>query len=216
MTPILILLALPAQAAPTHTQVISALEKDAGWSAPETSKGVAVSTKSIPGLDVPAFRGVRTVDVSCDVYFRAVSDPNRHKAVNDLLEESKVVRNSGGEVVFYQVVDLPLVSHRYWINAAVNERNLGGVAGHHRQSWRALDKNDFPEIRDRIEDEHGAVFTELNYGFWDLMPAGPAACTITYAAISDPGGSIPGSAGAWASEKSLPDNINSFYEAAKR
>ena len=30
-----------------------------------------------------------------------------------------------------------------------------------------------------------------------------------------PGGSVPGGAASWASEKSLPDNINSFYSAAR-
>ncbi len=213
---LLSLFILPSHAAPTAAQVIKALQNPAGWSAPETSKDVAVSQKRIPGLEVPAFRGVRTVDVSCDVYFQAVSDPNRHGAVNDLLEESRVLSRSGADVVFYQVVDLPFVSHRYWINTATNERDIGGVSGHHRQSWRGMDKHDYPEVRDRLEDEYDAVFTEVNYGFWDLIPAGADRCTITYAAVSDPGGSIPGGAGAWASEKSLPDNINSFYVAAKR
>ena len=72
-----------------------------------------------------------------------------------------------------------------------------------------------PIPRDAVEDKFGAVFTAINYGMWDLMPASESSCTITYAGISDPGGSVPGGAASWASEKSLPDNINSFYSAAR-
>ncbi|GEM_PF-5585267 len=204
-----------AQAAPPTAQVLAALSSPTGWSTPSTSKGVAVSQKNVPGLSVPAFRGVRTVPVDCARYWLRVSNPDTHKAVNDMLEESRVLSRSGGEVIFTQVVDLPLISHRYWINIATNEKNVDGQEGHFRQSWSALNKNDYPAVRDEIEDEYGAVFMALNYGFWDLSPAGPGKCTVTYAAISDPGGNIPGGAGSWASEKSLPDNINAFFEAAK-
>ena len=209
-------LASSALAAPSAQQVIAALQDTAGWSAPSQTKGVAVSTKKVAGLSVPAFRGQRTVDVSCDAYFANVSDPSRHQAVNSMLRASRVVKKDGDTVVFYQVLDVPLLSDRYWINGAKNERNIGGQAGHDRQTWWAEQRDDYPEIRDAVEKEYSAVFTEVNYGFWDLVPAGDGSCTVTYAVVSDPGGSIPSSAGSWASEKSLPANINSFYEAAKR
>jgi hypothetical protein len=208
------LLTLSADAA-SPDQVFAALQSTAGWSGSTTNKGVTVAQKDIPGLSVPAFRGTRTVDVTCDAYFAAVSDPGRHTAVNSMLRESGVISQSGDAVVFYQVVDLPLISDRYWINKAVNERNLGGVSGHHRQTWYAMNKDDYPTVRDAVEDKFGAVFTAINYGMWDLMPASESSCTITYAGISDPGGSVPGGAASWASEKSLPDNINSFYSAAR-
>jgi hypothetical protein len=208
------LLSLSAEAA-TPDQVLAALQSASGWSGATTSDGVTVTQKSVPGLSVPAFRGVRTVDVTCDAYFAAVSDPARHKAVNRMLRESGVVTSSGSSVVFYQVVDLPLISDRYWINKAENQRNVGGVAGHHRQTWYGLSKDDYPTVRDAVESKYGAVFTPVNYGLWDLVPTDSGGCTVTYAAASDPGGSIPGGASSWASEKSLPENINSFYNAAR-
>ncbi len=204
-----------AQAAPPASQVLAALSSDSGWSSPSTSKGVAVSQKNVPGLPVPAFRGVRTVPVDCARYWLKVSNPDTHKSVNDMLEDSRVISRNGDEVIFTQRVDLPLISDRYWINVATNEKNVGGTQGHFRQSWSGLDKNTYPAIVREMEGDHGAVFTELNYGYWDLAPAGPGQCKVTYAAASDPGGSIPGGAGSWASEKSLPDNINAFFEAAK-
>ncbi len=203
-----------ADAADTDT-VLAALESSSGWSAPSTSSGVSVSTKSIAGLDTPAFRGVRTVDVSCDAYFEAVSDPNLHLQVNSMLRESGVVTQSGDALVFYQVVDLPFISDRYWINKAQNQRDINGMTGHHRQTWYALNRDHYPQLRDAVEDKYDAVFTEVNYGLWDLQPVGANRCAITYSVVSEPGGSIPSGAASWASEKSLPDNINSFYEVAR-
>ena len=208
------LLSLSADAS-TPNQILAALKSESGWSGSTTNDGVTVTQKSVAGLSVPAFRGQRTVDVSCDAYFAAVSDPSRHQAVNSMLRESSVVSSSGDTVVFYQVVDLPLISDRYWINKAVNERNLGGVPGHHRQTWTGMNKDSYPTVRDAVEDKYGAVFTPINYGMWDLVPTTTNGCTVTYAAVSDPGGSIPGGASSWASEKSLPENINSFYSAAR-
>lgn len=208
-----------ALSAPAHAvdgdAILSALAADAGWSAPVTSKGVAVSTKPMPGLETPGFRATRTVDVSCDDYFVAVSDPDRHLQVNPMLLESGVITRNGDALVFYQVVKLPLVSDRYWINKAENQRDIGGVDGHHRQTWQAMPTTSYTQVREAVEDKFGAVFTEINFGMWDLMPAGAGQCTITYSAVSEPGGNIPSGAASWASEKSLPDNINSFYEAAK-
>ncbi len=204
-----------AQASPSPAQVTAALTSPQGWSALKTSKGVAVSQKQIPGIPVLAFRGTRTVDVDCNRYWLQVSNPDRHAAINTTLEESKILQRKGNTVVILQVLDLPLISHRYWIIVAENETNVGGEAGHHKQTWTLADKNQYPSTRDRVEDTYGAVYTVLNQGFWDLVPAGPDRCTITYGAVSDPGGSVPSSAGAWASEKSLPDNINVFYEAAR-
>ena len=208
------LLSFSADAA-TSAQVLAALQSTAGWSSATMSKGVSVSSKTIPGLSVPAFKAVRTVDVTCDAYFAAVSDPNQHKSVNSMLRESVVLSTSGDSLVFYEVVDLPLISDRYWINMAENQRNIGGVAGHHRQTWYAMSKDDYPAIRDAVEDKYGAVFTTINSGMWDLVPTSNGGCTVTYVAVSDPGGNVPGGAASWASEKSLPDNINSFYNAAR-
>ena len=208
------LLSLSADAS-SPAQILAALESGSGWSGATTNKDVTVTQKTISGLSVPAFRGTRTVDVSCDAYFEAVSDPSRHKSVNSMLRESAVISSSGSSVVFYQVVDLPLISDRYWINTATNQRNVGGVTGHHRQTWQAASKDDYPTVRDAVESKYSAVFTPLNYGMWDLQPTSAGGCTITYSAVSDPGGSVPGGAASWASEKSLPDNINSFYEAAR-
>lgn len=201
--------------ASTPSQILAAIKSESGWTGETTNDGVKVTQKSVAGLSIPAFRGQRTFDVTCDAYFTAVSDPARHQAVNSMLRESGVVSTSGSTVVFYQVVDLPLISDRYWINKAVNERNVGGVAGHHRQTWQGANKDDYPAVRDAVEDKYSAVFTPINYGMWDLVPTASGGCTVTYAAVSDPGGSIPGGASSWASEKSLPENINSFYNAAR-
>jgi len=212
----LLALSLSAAAAPSSADILGAIESSSGWSTPKTSSGVSVSTKSISGMDTPSFRGTRTVDVSCDAYFSSVSDPSTHKKINNILRESGIIRTSGDVVTFYQVIDLPFpITDRYWIVQATNQRNVGGVQGRHRQTWRSLPKDTYPTVRDAVEDKYGAVFTEINYGVWELEPVGSSQCAVTYAVVNDPGGNIPGGAGSWASEKSLPHNINSFYEAAK-
>lgn len=208
-------LSLAALAAPSSQSVLAQLESTSGWSTPSDSSGVMVSTKAVPGLSVPAYRGTRTVDVSCDAYFVAVADPTRHKAVNSMLLESGVDKKEGEYVVFHQVLDIPIISDRYWINRARNQKNLGGVVGHHRQTWSGEPRESWTALADRIEADHGAVFVGTNYGFWDLVPTSTGGCTITYAVVSDPGGSLPSGASSWASGKSLPNNINSFYAAAK-
>lgn len=204
-----------AHAAPSDDQVLSALTSATGWTNPGTSKDVEVTQKAIPGLDVPAFRGNRTVPVSCDAYWVHVRDIQTQGQVNDMLRESKVLARNGQKLIFLQVVDLPLISDRYWINVATNTEGVDGQAGHYRQTWSAMGPDTYSDERARVEDTYGAVLTTVNYGFWDLTPAGQGQCNVTYAAVSDPGGSIPGGAGSWASEKSLPDNINAFLAAAQ-
>lgn len=202
-------------AAADSSAVMAALTSADGWESMGMQKGVDVYTKPMPGLDVPAFKGTRTVPVGCDAYFVNVADPAVHSKVNTILEESAVIKQEGDSSVFYQVLDSPWpASDRYWIVRGTNFRDIDGVKGHHRQTWQVLPTG-YDAVRKAVVDKYDAVFTQVNYGQWELVPAGAGKCTITYSVVSHPGGSVPDGAAAWGSGKTLPANIKAFEDAAK-
>ena len=146
-----------------------------------------------------------------------IADIAGQKLVNTMLAELVVLRKEGSSIDFYQVLKAPVIgaSDRYWINGAKNIRNVNGEAGHHKQTWELLPETSYPEVRAQIKATYGdPVWTPLNYGSWEVRAQGEGKTLITYTVVSHPGGSVPDGAFSWGSEKSLPDNINTFVKAA--
>lgn len=206
----------PVYAAPDASSILRALDDDGGWSYQSTRDGIKVYSKEIPAIGLTAFKGVGLFEVDGDRLFTLISDLPAHKQVTGTLHESVAISTRGGVTDYYQVMKSPgpLLSARYWFNRSTNTRDINGQVGHHRRSWSSLDETLYPEQRKEVAERYpDAVAITLTHGSWEVVPESPGRCTLTYRAVSHPGGSVPTSVAAMASSQNLPDNMMAFVRA---
>ena len=207
----------------TTASVQKALDSDSGWDVVKLDArgGVDVYKKVISGADMPGFKGVKWVEVDSDVLFEAINDFDDHDGMSDdiPLVKSRVLKRSGNKLHVFAYLDVPgwtLANDRFWFVEATINYNIGGVEGHHKQTWRKLDESLYPEaVEEARAMSEKAVLVELNHGSWEVVPEGNKTKLI-YRVLSSPGGKIPSGAQELATGKTLPDNLLQFEAEAKR
>jgi len=221
------LLLLPgalALAAPSAKAVQASLDSNSDWDVVKLDArgGVDVYKKDIGGSDMPGFKGVKVVDVGSDFLFDAINDFNAHNGLSkDIpLVKSRVLKRSGDTLHVFAYLDVPgwtLANDRYWFVEATINHNLGGVAGHHKQTWKKLDASLYPSVvAEAIAMSADAVLVETNHGSWEVIPQTGGKTELIYRVLSAPGGRIPNGAQALVTGQTLPDNLLQFEAEAKR
>ncbi len=211
-------------AAPSAASILAALESDSGWKVHkmDAKGGVDVYKKEISGVEVPGFKGIKVVDVDSTTLFDAIIDIAHQAGLSDEipLVESHVLKTSGNTVDFWQYLNVPgwtLANDRFWFCRGTWEKDVGGVAGHHKWNWHDIDPAAYPSALSRAREiDDDAVLTGLNVGSWEVIPAGANKTTLIYRVVSDPGGKLPKSAQSLATGTTLPDNLLQFEAEAKR
>ena len=210
-----------AWAANLDANIHRELASTAGWSEHErhTEDGIVVYARTMRSVPTTAFKGVLTLPADVDLarLWAAINRVDGHMAVGQALAESKVYARQGRSSQLYQVMRPPPLlpsSQRFWVMHAVEDRDLGGVAGHHRRCWSSLPPGEAPEVRAQIQARHpAAIEIALSHGCWELQPGSPAR--LVYTNVSDPGGSVPAAVARALSARTLPDNMLSFVQAAR-
>ncbi len=213
-----------ASGLPTAGEVLAALHQQEGWKLlrRDARGGVDVYRKEIAGMPVPAYRGEKTVEVDSNLLFAVLVDFERHAGLSDQipLTLSEVLDRRGNQVEYLQYLDSPgwtLTRDRYWFNRAQIHLDLDGRPGHHRQTWQGIDPSRYPQRWQRLLAEHGdAIRTPLNYGSWEVIPAGVGRATMVYRVLSDPGGSLPKSLQHLVTAQTLPETLLQFEAEALR
>ena len=208
---------------PSGASVQKALDAESGWDVVKLDArgGVDVYKKEVSGAAMPGFKGVKWVDVDSDVLFEAINDFDRHNGMSDdiPLVKSRVLKRSGNTLHVFAYLDVPgwtLANDRFWFVEATMNYNVGGVEGHHKQTWKKLDESLYPEaVKEAMAMSEKAVLVELNHGSWEVVPEGDKTKLI-YRVLSSPGGKIPSGAQEMATGKTLPDNLLQFEAEAKR
>ncbi len=210
---------------PGPAAVFAQLDEDRGWVLHKAdAKGdVDVYRKPIEGLRVPAFKGVKEVDVDPNVLFEAIIDIERHVGLSSRipLRESEVLKRDGDTIDFYQFLESPawtFAKDRFWVNRARISRAIGGVAGHHKQTWEAIPTSAYRALRERVVAEHkNSVTPPVNYGSWEVIPQQNGKTQLVYRVVSEPGGSLPLKLQSFVTAGLLPDNVLQFEaEGARR
>lgn len=220
----IVLLAPMSVAGLSTSAVQSALDAEEGWEVHklDAKGGVDVYKKEIAGLAVPAFKGIKVMDVDSTVLFDAIIDIDHQTGLSDdiPLVESHVLKASGNTIDFWQYLDVPgwtLANDRYWFARGTIHRDVGGTAGHHKWTWEDIDPAAFPTAWDQARAiDEDAVLIGQNLGSWECIPQGPGKTKLIYRVVSDPGGKLPKSAQSLATGKTLPDNLLQFEAEAKR
>jgi len=203
--------------------ILKSLNDDAGWTVvAKDANGVDVYKKDVPGAPVPGFKGIKIVDADPDLLFDAILDVRSHVGLSDdiPLKKSVVISKSGNTIDFWQYLDVPgwtLANDRYWFARMTFNRDVGGVDGHHVQTWSLIDATQHPShLATATAIDEDAVLTPFNYGGWEVEPMPGGKVKLTFRTLSDPGGSLPKSAQNLATQKTLPDNLLQFEAEAKR
>ena len=220
----LVLVPMGALAAGSAASFQSALDSESGWEVLKLDGrgGVDVYKKDIPGAGIPGFRGVKIVDVDSAPLFAAINDFDKHAGMSDdiPLVKSRVLKREANKMHVFAYLDVPgwtLANDRYWFVEVEYKMNIGGVQGHHKQTWKMLDSSLYPKVvaeAQKMSDK--AVLVELNHGSWEVVPQGGGKTKLIYRVISAPGGKIPNGAQAIATGQTLPDNLLQFEAEAKR
>lgn len=216
--------ALALAAGPQAVDVQRALDSDSSWEVVklDAKGGVDVYKKDIAGSEMPGFKGIKIVDVPSDPLFDAINDFGSHAGLSDdiPLVKSRVLKRSGNTLHVFAYLDVPrwtLANDRYWFVEATMVHNVGGKAGHHKQTWVQLDPALYPnEVAEAKAMSDKAVLVELNHGSWEVIPQDDGRTQLIYRVLSSPGGKIPSGAQALATGQTLPDNLLQFEAEAKR
>jgi len=211
-------------AAPSAATVQRDLDSSANWDVVKLNArgGVDVYKKELTGADIPGFKGVKVVDVASDYLFDAINDFNAHNGLSDdiPLVKSRVLKRSGDTLHVFAYLDVPgwtLANDRFWFVEAKMVHNIGGVAGHHKQTWKKLDASLYPEVhREAKAISSKAVLVETNHGSWEVIPQSDGRTKLIYRVLSAPGGRIPNGAQAIVTGQTLPENLLQFEAEAKR
>jgi len=217
------LFATSAIAGQLDRKVIDELLQTSGWSEEDrdASVGLVVLSKPLRSVGLTAYMGVRDLPASVDLarLWQVVTDVADHDRFAGRLAESTVVQRHDGGIDFFQVIKPPpmLASvQRYWLVHTELERNVGGVAGHHRRCWSQIGASEMAAIRAEIEQRYpNATEIALTHGCWEVLPAKDGTpARLRYRTVSDPGGSLPRSVADLLTTRALPDNLDIFVRQA--
>lgn len=198
----------------------SALLADSGWEAvaePSTAETgtIDLRLKTIDGS--PCLRGVATVDVGAATLYEVVTDvPAALKFSSETLYASKVLGTKGGEVHYYQHLDVPswtMASDRFWVLKG-SDASSGTTKAFRWEKfdWRPL----YPDLVASLAADHpDAVEPEPNWGSWVFVPDG-ARTKATYYICTNPGGSLPSWLAEAAATKTLPSTMADVVREAQR
>jgi hypothetical protein len=212
---------LLAAAVPDPDAVHAALESDAGWALHDEDDGVTVYRKDVPGVELPAYKGVKVLapEVDPEVFFAVVCDVAGQMQFTAALAEAEVLRDEGDTVDFYQVMKVPVlapVARRYWLSRSIAERDVGGTPGHHRRRWSGIPVGEHSEARAALQERYpGSIELAATFGSWELLPQPDASTVVVYRTVSDPGGAIPDGLASLFAGSAIPENMLRAEEAAR-
>ena len=157
---------------------------DEGWEEIAVEEGIRITSKDVPGLSLPIFRGVGIVNAGLVEILTVFYDIPRHTEWRHRCSESEVLeRKNDFDQLLYTRTDAPWpVKDRDVVLHArtVLEREKGAV-------WVHFDGVQSP-LKGEIED---AIRMPRLRGFYYLVALTPGQTEVTYQVESDPGGWLP-------------------------
>jgi hypothetical protein len=166
--------------------VLMAGPADKGWVQATKEDGITVYSRKREDSNVAEMKAVGIIDASPQEVWSAIRDYDNYKTTMPYTEESRILSSEqGGKVIlFYSVVNAPLVDRRDYVIRLVDESDWKDGKGYLLAKWKATDKGP-PEKADLVR-------VKVNDGFWKLEPRENGTKTFaTYYIYTDPGGSIP-------------------------
>ena len=201
--------ASPAPKAPAFKLDDLAIRAEDGWEEKANTKGVLVYARDREGSNIKALRAVGTIDAPPHAVMRVLADYERYSETMPYTEKSEVIsRESDGSVIFYTVINPPIVSRRDYTLRIVDESDWRGGRGYLRSRWSLSDKGPGPQ--------EGCVRVPVNDGSWTLTPRhGGTKTYAIYDLFTDPGGSLTTFIINKANRSTIPDLFEVLREQSK-
>jgi hypothetical protein len=184
------------------------LNTEQGWERqsvehPKGVESVAVDKKILGPM--PCFRGTAHTNVAPRLLMDVVMDTESAMdwAKSDLDESIELGRNEN-VLDYYQYLDIPIFSDRFWfLRATIEEEN-----GLLRFRWeRLIDGGPYATKWNSVRTENpSAVEPPINIGAWEFAPI-EGKTRVRYIICTHPGGSVPLALQSIGTEQTLPGNI---------
>jgi hypothetical protein len=168
--------------------------------------------------DFPCFVGKTTTTISPDLLLSIASQAEEAiKWSSAGVTEAKELNRTPEYVDYYQYLDVPVFSDRYWILRGfftVETTDKGDKKIFH---WDKISQ-EYPEIQKQIQDKNPyALEPIINVGAWAFEPTDKeGTMLLSYYICSHPGGSVPVALQSIATEKTLPNNIKDILTEGKK
>lgn len=185
------------------------IRPEEGWEEKANTNGVLVYARDREGSSIKELRAVGTIDAPPAAVMRVLADYARYSETMPYTEKSEVLgRESDGSVIFYTVIDPPIVSRRDYTLRISDESDWRGGRGYLRSRWTISDKGPAPR--------EGYVRVPVNDGSWTLAPRhGGTKTYATYDLFTDPGGSLTTFIINKANRSTIPDLFEVLRQQAK-
>jgi hypothetical protein len=213
MIPLIACIAPHALASPTWQE----LRSGEGWEKlsdydMEGIGPVAVHRKTIGGLS--CFMGTATTEVGTAALLSVATDiEGVDNWSSASLPESETLGTGPSHVDYYQYLDVPIFSDRFWFLRGYIEEE-GGII---RFRWERLDAGGpYPERHAEVLRLHpSAEEPPVNIGAWSFI-AGTGATAVEYHICAHPGGLVPPGLQAIGTQKNLPHNLRDLVVEGRR
>ena len=192
------------------------LYDSSGWSHSHTVDtdvgNIYVYKKEVGSL--PCFQGKVATKIEPKILIEIAADAESAIEWSSAdLTEAKELSRTKSYVEYYQYLDIPIFSDRYWFARGYFETDGKTLLFH----WNKLDQGgEHPEFYKEIQEKYpSAEETLINIGGWVFTPE-EGMTTIQYLICTHPGGSVPTMFQSVGTEQTLPNNLRDIIIEAKR
>ena len=198
-----------------QTPTWEGLYTKAGWGyehTTETSVGEVEVYKKWIG-DLPCFQGKTTTRFGPDLLLEIAADAESavHWSSADVVE-AKTLYRSASHVDYYQYLNVPIFSDRYWFLRGYVEREENEV----RFRWEPLEEGAHEDFYRQTKEKYpSAVETSINLGAWVFRTVSNQT-EVRYYICTHPGGSVPSALQSIGTEQTLPNNLQDLIIEAQR
>jgi hypothetical protein len=192
--------------------VLLAGSGEPAWRQVARDEGIIVMARMLEGGAVSEVKATALVDASPHDVWRVIRDYPNYTKTLPFTEESRVLASEqdGKIIVFYCLVNAPLVDKRDFIIRIRDESDWKEGKGFLKTTWSVMTEGGLPE-------REGVVRVKLNNGYWLLEPREEGTRTfVTYYLYTDPGGALPKWIADRANKTSVPDVLRAVRKHATR
>ena len=200
---------------PTHDEIESAPWAAIGDKDHNDAGKVQLYTANVQGVD--CYRAVATTEVSADVLFGIITNPEAAKDWSSAnITEAVILSRSGNRIEYYQHLSTPgwtMMADRFWFSAGEFTETealkawrykLLANGGAHTERY-AAHRAKHPK----------AIEPTTSVGGWYFKPTG-GQTEVTFMVCADIGGSIPGAVERFATRRTLPDTVGDMVREGRK
>jgi hypothetical protein len=182
------------------------------WKQVARDDGISVLARTPEGGSVSEVKATALVDAPPHDVWRVIRDYTNYAKTMPYTDESRVLASEqdGKVILFYCLVNAPLVDKRDFIIRIRDESDWKEGQGFLKTAWTAATEGAPPE-------KAGVVRVKLNTGYWLLEPREEGKKTfVTYYLYTDPGGALPKWIADRANKTSVPDVLRAVRKHATK